>query len=134
MRQILRIALLVLALFGTFAGASLSLSHMSTGETCPVVGPLPACYLVAIGYFLVALSAISPTAKWTRNVFFIGWTPVAVLAGFGVMLELAGRETCPRGAGGIPQCFYSFLMAMICLFLFLMFRKTAMRALPLSEG
>jgi len=61
---------------------------MSTGETCPVVGPLPACYLVAIGYFLVALSAISPTAKWTRNVFFIGWTPVAVLAGFGSTMFL----------------------------------------------
>ena len=134
MGRVARIALLLLALFGAIAGINLSISHLSTGETCPVIGPLPACYLVAIGYSLVALSAISATAKWSRIIFFIGWTPVALLAGFGVVLELAGRETCPRGAGNIPQCFYSFLMALICLVLFLIFRKSGAKSKFLGEG
>jgi len=124
MGQVTRIVLVLLALLGAFAGINLSISHLSTGETCPVIGPLPACYLVAIGYSLVVLSAISATAKWTRNIFYLGWTSIAALAGFGVMLELSGRETCPNGAGNIPQCFYSFLMVLICLVLFLILRKT----------
>jgi len=86
MRQITRIALLALALFGTYAGVSLSLSHLNTGETCPVVAHLPACYVVAIGYFLVALSTISLLGRGSKYMFFCGWTPVAVLAGFGVVL------------------------------------------------
>jgi len=84
MGQLARFALLAIALFGAYVGISLSLSHMSTGETCPILGPLPACYLVAIGYSLVALSTISATKSWTRNAFFLGWTPVTLLAG---MLE-----------------------------------------------
>lgn len=134
MRNAARAALLVLALFGAIAGINLSISHLSTGETCPIIGPLPACYLVAIGYSLVAISAISATAKWSRNIFFLGWTPVAVLAGFGVVLELAGRDTCPPGAGNIPQCFYSFLMALICLILFLVFRKFGAKLINTGEG
>jgi len=129
MGQLARFALLAIALFGAYVGISLSLSHMNTGETCPTLGPLPACYLVAIGYSLVALSTISAVKPWTRNIFFLGWTPVALLAGMGVALELAGRETCPQGAGGIPQCFYSFLMAMICLLLFMAFRKSGAKHL-----
>jgi len=134
MGRIARVALLLLALFGAIAGINLSISHLNTGETCPVLGPLPACYLVAIGYSLVALSAVSARAKWSRNLFFLGWTPVAVLAGFGVILELAGRDTCPTGAGNIPQCFYSFLMAMICLVLFLLFQKFGATLNQTGEG
>ena len=133
MGQATRIALVLLAILGAFAGTNLSISHLSTGETCPVIGPMPACYLVAFGYSLVVLSAISATAKWSQNIFYLGWTPVAALAGFGVVLELAGRETCPKGAGDIPQCFYSFLMALMCLFLFLLFRKSG-KTLNKTEG
>jgi len=134
MGQVARIALILLALFGAYAGISLSISHINTGETCPVIGFLPACYLVAIGYSLVALSTISASANWSRIAFFLGWVPVAVLAGFGVVLEVAGRETCPRGAGNIPQCFYSFLMALICLILFLVFRKSGLKLKIPSDG
>lgn len=53
MDKLARYALISLALLGTIAGASLSTSHLQTGETCPMLGPLPACYVVFIGYMLI---------------------------------------------------------------------------------
>lgn len=123
MGKLSRLALIALSLLGCLAGVKLSLSHFNTGEICPVLGPIPACYIVALGYGAVFVSTVFKNSKWSRPVFFIGWSPVAGLALFGVVLELIGQDICPPGALGIPQCFYSFLMAIICLALFLTYRR-----------
>jgi len=41
----------------------------------------------------------------------------------GVTLELIKGQTCPPGAFGIPQCFFSLAMVLICLGLFKLSRK-----------
>ena len=119
--MIYRVILSLLAAFGTYSGFNLSLGHFHTGDVCPMIGPVAACYLVFIGYGLVTIAPWIP-AKFGRPAFWIGWTPVAALATFGVVLELTQGDVCPK-AGGVPQCFYSFALAALVLGLWLMHRR-----------
>ncbi len=108
-----QIVLIGLSALGTYGGGALSLGHMQTGETCPMLGALPACYIVFIGYALILCFAVFPH-KVRSSVFYIGWTPIAGLATMGVILELIRGETCPPGPAGIPQCFLSLALAIMC--------------------
>lgn len=126
-----RLALIILAGLGTLAGLKLSLEHLQHGEVCPMLGPIPACIIVFLGYLCVVLAAIFIKRRFTRRLFYIGWTPVFLLALMGVMVEvgviigLIEDHICPIGAYGIPQCFFSFAMVLICLGLFKLTFKTA---------
>lgn len=117
--------LVLLAVFGAFAGLRLSLSHLQTGEVCPMLGPLPACIVVFFGYLFVSIAALNYAKLWSKKLFYIGWTPVFLLAFFGVILELTYGQTCPPGPAGVPQCFISLGMASIAWGLFRMIRKSA---------
>ena len=123
--KLAHIALIILAGLGALAGLRLSISHMQHGEICPVLGPIPACIIVFLGYLSVMLAAIFIKKPISKRLFYIGWTPVFLLALMGVILELTKGHICPPGAYGIPQCFFSFAMALICLGLFMAARKTA---------
>ena len=120
-----RLALIVLAGLGTFAGARLTLEHLPHGGVCPMLGPIPACIVVFLGYLFILLSAIFLSKRVSKPFFFVGWTPVFLLALTGVILELTKGQTCPPGAFGIPQCFFSLAMVLICLGLF----KLSLKAL-----
>ena len=113
-----RFILLALAGFGTFAGGQLSVEHLRHGEVCPMLGPIPACIIVFLGYLLIALSAVFMKRSAVKKLFYIGWTPVFLLALMGVILELTKGQICPPGAFGIPQCFFSLAMVLLCLGLF----------------
>ena len=119
-----RLALIILAGFGTLAGLKLSIEHMQHGEVCPMLGPIPACIIVFIGYLCVLITAVLLKKSFVKRLFYIGWTPVFLLAlmgvtvEVGVMLGLIKDHICPIGAFGIPQCFFSFAMILICLGLF----------------
>lgn len=119
MDKLARYALILLSLLGTAAGGRLSVEHLQTGETCPMLGPIPACLFVFAGYALVLVNALFLKTLNKRSLFFFGWTPIFLLAAFGVVLEILGQNICPPGGLGIPQCFYSLAMALICLILFL---------------
>lgn len=126
-----RLALMILAGFGTLAGLKLSIEHMQHGEICPVLGPIPACIIVFIGYLCVVLAAVFLEKTFVKRLFYIGWTPVFLLALMGVMVEvgvmlgLFKDHICPIGAYGIPQCFFSLAMVLICLGLFKLSLKPA---------
>ena len=115
----------LLAGLGALAGLRLSIEHLQHGEICPVLGPIPACIIVFLGYLCVFLSALLISKTFVKRLFFIGWTPVFLLALMGVVLELTKGDICPSGAYGIPQCFFSFAMALICLVLFKITLKTS---------
>ena len=119
-----RIALIVIAGFGTLAGLKLSAEHLQHGEVCPTLGPLPACIVVFLGYLCVVLAAVFLKKTFVKRLFYIGWTPVFLLALMGVTLELTKGHVCPPGAYGIPQCFFSLAMVLICLGLFKLSLKT----------
>lgn len=126
-----RLALIVLAGFGALAGFRLSIEHLQHGEVCPMLGPIPACIIVFIGYLCVVLAAIFLKKSFVKRLFYVGWTPVFLLAlmgvivEVGVMLGLGKDHICPVGAYGIPQCFFSLTMILICLGFFKLALKTA---------
>ena len=117
-KSIAHLALIVLAGLGTIAGASLSWEHLQHGEICPMLGFVPACIVVFLGYLAILLATIFIKKSYSTKLFYVGWTPVFFLALAGVGLELTNGDTCPPGAIGIPQCFYSFAMAVASLLLF----------------
>jgi len=119
-----RLALVVIAGFGTWAGLTLSIEHMQHGEICPMLGPIPACFIVFLGYLSVVLAALFVKKSFAERLFYIGWTPVFLLALMGVILELTKGHICPPGAYGIPQCFFSLTMALVCLGLLKLTLKT----------
>ncbi|MGJ8562808.1 MAG: hypothetical protein ACSHXY_04580 [Alphaproteobacteria bacterium] len=123
MARATRYFLLLLALLGVIAGGRLSIEHLRFGKICPMLGPIPACLIVFLGYSAIGIGAFLGRTPKSRNLFFLGWLPITGLALSGVAAELLGEHICPLGAFDVPQCFYSLLMAMICLALFLMHRR-----------
>jgi len=113
-----RLLLIAIAGFGCLAGARLSLQHLQHGEVCPMLGPIPACFIVFAGYLFVVFTAIGSKQANAARLFYIGWWPVFLLALIGVFLELTRGDTCPSGPMNIPQCFFSLAMVFTCLVLF----------------
>jgi len=124
MNKLYRLLLVLVSGFGALAGLSLTVSHIQTGEVCPHLGPVPACYLVLAAYAMILASAFTLQKPIGTRLFFIGWITVFGLAASGVVMELAVGETCPPGPAGIPQCFISFSMAVACLVFFVMAKRT----------
>ena len=114
----------IIALFGTYAGLELSLDHLKVGEICPMLGSVPACIIVFFGYLFVLISAFAYKKNWAAKLFYIGWTPVFLLALSGVFLELTRGGICPPGPAGIPKCFFSLAMATLALILFILLRRS----------
>lgn len=123
-QRISQVVLILIAGLGTFSGLRLSADHLLHGEVCPVIGQVPACNLVFLGYFAVVIAAFCFKKNWASIVFSVGWTPVFLLALSGVALELTKGDVCPPGIGGIPQCFFSFAMAVIAWIAFRVLRKS----------
>ena len=107
-----RTAILVLAGIGVLGVGRISISHWTGEESCPVIGPLPACYIILIAYSLIVLS-MYPRLRQAPLVFLIGWVPVIALALTGVVGELTGVLQCPHLDNGIPQCYLSAVFALI---------------------
>lgn len=84
-----------------------------------MLGPVPACMIVFFGYLSILTASVFIKNSKSKHLFYLGWIPVFLLALIGVGLELTQGHICPPGAGGIPQCFYSFAMASITWALFI---------------
>jgi hypothetical protein len=92
----------------------ISLEQFRTGQACPMLGPVPACYVVTFCYSAMGLSS----AIWRRPfgwVFAVGIAPVLLLAIAGTGLEITGRPTCPRSTTGVPLCFASLAVGLFML-------------------
>ena len=124
MNKLYHLLLVLVSGFGTLAGLSLTVGHIQTGEVCPSLGPIPACYLVLAAYAMILASAFTLQKPIGTRLFFIGWLIVFGLATSGVVMELIVGETCPPGPAGIPQCFISFSMALACFAFFLLAKRT----------
>ncbi len=109
-----RVLLILSALGGVWGGGELSLNHLHTGDSCPTLGPIPACMLVFVGYAAIVISALLPKA-WLTRLFFIGWTPVFGLAFVGAVTHTFIGDICPVSVNGIPQCYVSFGLSIVVL-------------------
>jgi len=80
------------------------------GNGCPTIGPVPACYLVAMCYALMGLAVLFNPGRF-KVMFWVGWVPVFLLALSGSILEISGTPICPIAPNGTPMCFYSLALA-----------------------
>jgi len=98
------IALWVLLLIG-FAYAVLVSYRNLSGDPCPSIGPVPACYLVLISYALMILSLIVSRNGGKQYLFAVGWGVAFIFAAMGSALEFftPGGGVCPSSAGGALQ-------------------------------
>ena len=107
-RNGMRAGLFVLALAGCVSAADIAYTHLVGIEACPTIGPVPACYVVAVGYLAIAFSAL----RRNGTLFVLGWMPVIAFATMGVTVELASSTPiCPSTESGIPKCFISLALA-----------------------
>lgn len=119
--SIIRVFILIIGLFGAYAGFNISASHMRGVESCPSIGFIPLCYVVFLGYLTIVLSMI-----WPRQyLFLLGWIPVFLIAAIGVVAEiLSETPVCPRSENAIPQCYYSLAISLTTAILaFIYYRK-----------
>jgi hypothetical protein len=120
-----RLVVAGLGLIGLLGVAPIAYRHVTGIETCPMLGPVPACNVVLLGYLLVAVSVFLRTGFRTP-LFIAGWIPVFGLAVMASGLEVLGNDVCPRGAYNIPTCFYSLALttSLIAAFLFERFYRS----------
>ncbi len=120
-----RTAIVLLASIGVLGVGRISISHWTGEAACPMMGSLPACYIILIGYSLIVLS-MYPRLQKAFVLFLIGWVPVAMLALTGVVGELTDVLQCPHLENGIPQCYLSAALALfIGLLTWLLFKIQA---------
>ena len=127
--RLLRVGIVLTCLVVLSGIVPISLTHFRTGNACPNLGPIPACYLVSICYTAMAIAAL----VWWRSLawlFTAGVTPVIILAGLGTSLELTGTPTCPVSDGGMPLCYISLAIGCSVLLAFLFAISIEKRSRP----
>ncbi len=105
-----RFAIASLALFGLIAAAQLTAAQLATGDACPDLGGVSACYLVFAAYALIFVSS-AMTGRFRHVVFIASWLPVFGLALIASGFDLTAGPVCPRAFGVVPQCFVSLALA-----------------------
>lgn len=116
--RLLRLGLVAFSLYVLSGIVPISFTQWHTGNACPMLGPVPACYVVSICYAAMGITALlwNRPLKW---LFFAGASPVILLALAGSSLELLGHPTCPRSATGWPLCYASLFVGLMMLSVFL---------------
>lgn len=104
----LRLALLGLVLLGTWSSGKLSWQQYLSGEACPILSIIPACYLAFTGYLMMLLAIILRT--WNSLFYGIFWGGLTIAGGLallGSLMELGSGKICPRAYGWLPMCYVS---------------------------
>ena len=116
--RILRLGLTGVSLYVLSGIAPISLTHWHAGNACPLLGPIPACYIVTACYAAMGTAALfwNKPLSW---LFFTGVAPVIFMALVGTALEITGLPTCPRSDTGLPLCYLSLFLGVMMLTVFL---------------
>lgn len=117
----MRLVVAGLCAIGLFGAAWITYEHATGIESCPTLGPLPACYIVLLGYGLAGASMFVPVRLRTA-LFLVGWLPVFGLALVGSGMQVFGFVQCPKSGSGIPGCFLSLILATSLIVAFLVER------------
>lgn len=109
----------IVAAIGLVGVAAISYGQFTGASECPNVGEIRICYIILACYSAVFFSVfVRGTGK--RWLFWPGWIGIFAPAAFGSSMEIAGNDTCPRSGTGIPTCYFSLLMAVVIIVLYLM--------------
>jgi hypothetical protein len=123
----IRLTLIGLVVLGLWSGGRLSYSQYQSGEACPILGAVPACYIAFVGYLMMALALAVTTAKLEVNLSWMFWLGLLAAGGLALVgsgLELAKGNVCPRAFGWLPMCYISLTMSIVIGGLFWLATKT----------
>ncbi len=105
--SLVRLTLGGLVLFGLWGSTKLAWQQALAGGACPLMGPVPACYIAFASYVaMTAGLAMMGRRDWSRRLFLVGLLGAGGLALIGSLLELVQGHVCPR-AGIVPMCYLS---------------------------
>ncbi|MEP3296798.1 MAG: hypothetical protein ABJO27_10025 [Pseudoruegeria sp.] len=119
---ILRLGLVAVSVIVLTGIVPISVAQMQSGDVCPIIGGIPACYIVTLCYAAIGLSA----ALWRKpndRIFLAGVVPVIGLALIGTSAELWGTPTCPRSDTGCPLCYTSLFVGVAIAVTYFILRR-----------
>jgi len=120
--SLIRLAIIALAALGLGGVGGISFAHWVDETPCPIIGLIPACYIIFLGYGLILLSML-PNLKTSLVMFLFGWVPVITLALIGVIGEITSTLHCPPSEIGIPKCYFSAVLSLAIGILYWRFSK-----------
>ena len=112
----IRLALIALVALGLWSGGRLSYSQYQSGEACPILGIVPACYVAFTGYLMMAAALAVTTAKPELNFSWMFWSGLLAAGGLALLgsgLELAKGDVCPKAFGWLPMCYVSLAFSIL---------------------
>ena len=111
----MRIILYALVAFGVFSGGRLSYQHYLSGEACPILKVVPACYIAFAGYLAITAALVVPLLSG-QSLSWLFWAGLAVAGGLALLgsaFELINGNVCPRAFGWLPMCYVSLAFSVI---------------------
>ena len=111
-----RLILYGLVAFGVWSGGRLSYLHFLSGEACPILKVVPACYIAFAGYVAMAVALLIPTITSSPAPSWLFWAGLGVAGGLALMgsaFELIQGDVCPKGFGWLPMCYVSLAFSVI---------------------
>ncbi len=101
-----------LLLFVIYATSQLAFLEWTQPQSCPLIGPIPACYLVLFCFIGALISHVFTKNSW----WFFGFVSiVALIASIGTFGQIFDFLQCPRSSSGIPMCFLSLAFCLSLL-------------------
>lgn len=121
MTKFLHYVVLLILLFGIYGAGRLSFRQFSSGNICPELFGIPACYII-LACFVVPF--IAELFSLNSALFYAGVLLAWSIAAYGSTLQLRGIAECPKTAGGTPMCFISLGIFTTLILLKLVQRNT----------
>ena len=119
--MIARVVVVGFCVIGLFGIVPITIQHATGDETCPMLGIVPACYVVTLAYTLTGVSMLLGV-RLRSALFVAGWMPVFGLALLGSSMQALGNLACPRSVGDVPGCYLSLTLTTSLILVFLVER------------
>lgn len=118
---IAKVALFGLVVFGLWSGGRLSWQQYQSGEACPILGPVPACYIAFVGYLLMSIVLAANLLLGRTQFDWLFWTGLGVAGGLALLgsaFEIIKGDICPKAFGWLPMCYISLAFCIVIGVLF----------------
>jgi hypothetical protein len=113
---VIRLALIALVVLGLWSSSRLAYSHYQSGEACPILGIVPACYIALAGFLMMASSVAATIARPELSLSWMFWFGLLAAGGLALLgsgMELAKGDVCPKAYGWLPMCYVSLAFSVL---------------------
>ena len=97
----------LLFIIGIFGAGELVHAEIITGNGCPKIKGIPACFIILICFILPLIAHI--LKKWNL-IYFLFTGVAALIALVASIMQFLGNTECPKTDSDIPMCYLSLLI------------------------